>query len=192
MNQRQKSAHGEVAQYDIRVAQNVRIGNRALSVSAFHIRMRLVDDEGVRSGFPRGPQYIRIGHAEAAAAHGGVILHLPRHEHEGFPFREFWRQSGPESRIVFGQPLVQNQGAQGGGTIQQRGMVGMFRHGVANIFQFAGPGGIVINALSVHHQRIGPVEIRSQAHGTDEAVLHTRQRHARIVTLPLQRFIHVG
>ena len=115
MNQRQKTPHREVAQYDIRVAQNFHIGNRALSVSALHVRMRFVDDEGARSGLPRGAQYIRIGHAETAAAHGGVILHLPRHEHEGFPFREFWRQSGPESRIVWGQPLVLNQGAGGGG-----------------------------------------------------------------------------
>ena len=163
-----------------------------MSVSALHIRVGLVDDEGVRPGFPRGPQYIQIGHAEAAATHGSVVLHLPRHKHDGFPFRQLRRQGGPETRIVFGQPLVQNQGAQGSGTFQQRGMVGMFRHGVEDILKFAGPGGIVINALSVHHQRIGPVEIRPQAHGADEAVLHARQRHARVVTLLLQRSIHAG
>ena len=56
LDQRQKTPHREVAQYDIRVAQNFGIRNCALPVSSLHIRVRLVDDEDVRSGFPHGPQ----------------------------------------------------------------------------------------------------------------------------------------
>ena len=192
MDQGKQAAHRIAAQCGVRITSGFRFGDRTLAVAPLHIRVGLIDDEGVRPGFPHGPQQIQIGHAEAAAAHGGVVFHLPWHEDNLFSFRKLWRQSGAEAGIVFGQPIFQNQDAQSGGAFQQCGTVRVFRHGVEDVFQFAGPGRIVINALSVHHQGIGPVEIRTQPHGADEAVLHARQRDSRIVTFLLQRRIHAG
>ncbi len=179
MDERQKPAHGKMPQYHVRMAQDLRVGNRAPPVSALHLRVRFVDDEGMGPGFPGSPEDVQIVHAEAAAAHRGVVLHLTGHEDDGLPGRKVRRPGGAVIRVVLGEAFVQYQIAQGGGALQQRRMIRVLRQGVENVFQFAGPGGIVIDAFPVHHQRVRPAEIRAQAHGADEAVLHARQGNVR-------------
>ena len=85
----------------------------------FHIRVRLIDQEGIRHRAAHGTEQSQVRHAAPAFKDGGIILHLPRHQDAPLAC---WRGNRGRfaGQIVFGQAAGEDRLAQRGGAGAER------------------------------------------------------------------------
>ena len=137
-----------------------------------NIRMRFVHQVGLRLRSPYRFQQRPVGsQARSAVADRGIAFHLTDHQHHP----ALSSRTTPRLRleVVLGDGLLHQP------LSQRRSPLALSRRPLLRRqerFQIAGPGGVVIDALVIHHPGHRIHQIRSQSNRAQKTVFHLEHR----------------
>jgi electron transfer flavoprotein alpha subunit len=150
------------------------VGDPALAVTGFHVRVRFEDDAGVRLARADGAQEVEVAPDRATAAPDrSVVLDLTRHQ-------DLAPRIGLEAeRRLAAEIVLRDSGLEQ--ALAQRRCPGQ---GVEvevleleDLLEFAEPARVVVDAAPVEDERRAGEEVGAEADRAQEAVLDPDHRH---------------